>query len=147
MNEDFYYLIRWPFKSKRLPFFSTKSFWSSKRRRGSYFCILACTGTWSASVSELEDAIVAEELETVAADEELAGFIEELLDTAEELCGTLEEYEAVAELEATEELDNATEELLICSEELEAGVSFLATPLTANSGAWPALSASSAPAR
>ena len=125
--------MRTPFKSKRLPFFSTKSFWSSKRRRGSYFCILACTGAWKASVAELEYVTVAEELETVAADED--GFIEELLDTAAELCGTLEEDGDVAELEATEELDNATEELPICSEELEAGVSFLATPLTANSGA------------
>ncbi len=94
---------------------------------------MACTGTWRASVAELEYVTVAEELETVAADED--GFIEELLDTAAELCGTLDEDGAVAELEATEELDNATEELLICSEELDAGASFFATPAAANSGA------------
>lgn len=97
---------------------------------------------------ELEETAVAEELE------DTPNFADD------ELCGTLEEDGAVAELEATEELDTtdeleeftedeleATEELLFCSEELDEGASFLATPETANSGAWPALSASMAPAR
>ena len=77
---------------------------------------------------ELEETTVAEELEDSPC------FADD------ELCGTLEEDGAVAELEATEELDTtdeleATEELLFCSEELDAGASFLATPETANSGA------------
>ena len=67
---------------------------------------------------ELEDSTFADELE------ETLGIDEELDATAEdELCGALEE-ELVA---VSEELD--------VSEELEAGVSFLATPFAANSGA------------
>ena len=87
---------------------------------------------------ELEDAAVAE----------LAGFTEALLETADdELCGTLEEDCAVAELDTTDELEEFAEDELETTEELEAGASFLATPAAANSGAWPALSASRAPAR
>lgn len=86
---------------------------------------------------ELEDAAVAE----------LAGFTEALLEIAdEELCGTLEEDCAVAELDTTDELEEFAEDELE-TEALDAGVSFLAMPAVANSGAWPALSASRAPAR
>ena len=128
MNID--YLILWPFKSKRLPFFSTKSFWSSKRRRGSYFCILACTGAWSASVAELDPSTCPEPLELEeAADEELAaGDVAELEFPTSSV--TDEELETFTD----EELE-ATEELLFCTEELDAGTSCFATPATANSGA------------
>ena len=71
---------------------------------------------------ELEETAVAEELEDTPC------FADD------ELCGTLEEDCAVAELDTTDELE-ATEELLFCSEELDAGASFLATPETAKSGA------------
>ena len=99
---------------------------------------------------ELEDAAVAEELDPSVGpgvleeldpstcsgtDEELEGF------TTEELCGTLEEDCAVAELDTTDELEEFTEDEL-GTEALEAGTSFLATPLAAKSGAWPALIAS-----
>lgn len=126
------YLILWPFRSKRLPFFSMKSFWSSKRRRGCVFCSWRSTGITRIAFEpcELEEAPIAKELEDIPEIEEdvFAVATEELLTFEEELCKTLEEDGAVAELEATEEL-------LFCSEELEAGTSFFATPETAKSGA------------
>ena len=76
--------------------------------------------------SELEEVPEIEE-------DELAVTTEELLTFEAELCETLEDVGTVAELEATEA--GATEELLFCSEELDAGTSFLATPETAKSGA------------
>ena len=94
------------------------------------FCSWRSTGITRIAFEpcELEEAPIAEELEDSPC------FADD------ELCGTLEEDCAVAELEATEELDTtdeleATEELLFCSEELDAGASFLATPETAKSGA------------
>jgi hypothetical protein len=63
--------------------------------------------------------------------------------TCEELDIGPKEFEeaTVEELEVVEELDPVT------VEELDVVEDFLATPLTAKSGAWPALSASRAPAR
>ena len=71
---------------------------------------------------ELEETTVAEELEDTPC------FADD------ELCETFEEDCAVAELDTADELEEATEDEL-GTEALDAGVSFLAMPATANSGA------------